>query len=267
MKRQLLCLLAALLPSLAQAQDQAACPRIVSQSPYITGALNWLGLGDCIVGVSRYEQMPLAKAGGILDPDAEAIAALRPQLIVTSDWTPAEAWQAATPPGAKALRVGGFNSMAEVEAMLRDIGRAAGMAGSDAKADRFAADWRAAAARVGGSGRKALLLSACGGIPYSFGRRTWLYDLFSQAGFDMVETHDKLRHLRPGEPVADLGSHIDALRPDILFVFERKGAPSCNVMMKTHRARVVMLDGEKFLNPGPVLLEGLAQLHQEMSHD
>lgn len=51
----------------------------------------------------------------------------------------------AAPPGATALRVDGFRGMAGVENMLREIGRAASISDIDARADRFAADWRAAA--------------------------------------------------------------------------------------------------------------------------
>jgi len=40
-----------------------------------------------------------------------------------------------------------------------------------------------------------LLLSSCGGKPYSFGRETWLYALFTAAGFEVVETHRRIRHL------------------------------------------------------------------------
>lgn len=63
------------------AGDQAVgadCPRIVSQSPYITRVLIWLGLERCIVGVSRYDALDRPKTGGVIDPDADAIALLEP---------------------------------------------------------------------------------------------------------------------------------------------------------------------------------------------
>lgn len=57
---------------------------------------------DCprIVGVSRYDTLPLPPTGGALDPDA-------------------------APPGAKALRLHGFQRMAQVEENLRLVGMAA----------------------------------------------------------------------------------------------------------------------------------------------
>ncbi len=59
MKHLLRRLLGGLLLAVVALPAAAACPRIVSQSPYITRALDWLGLERCIVGVSRYPDGPL----------------------------------------------------------------------------------------------------------------------------------------------------------------------------------------------------------------
>jgi iron complex transport system substrate-binding protein len=61
--------------------------RIVSLSPSTTEILFALGLGDRVVGVSRYCRYPAearekAQVGGYLDPNYEAIVALRPDLVV-----------------------------------------------------------------------------------------------------------------------------------------------------------------------------------------
>src|SRR5689334_16231395 len=61
--------------------------RIVSTSPSITETLFALGLGDRVIGVSQYCRYPpevtkLPKVGTFLAPDAERIAALRPDLVV-----------------------------------------------------------------------------------------------------------------------------------------------------------------------------------------
>jgi iron complex transport system substrate-binding protein len=66
----------------------AATPaRIVSTSPSITETLFALGLGDRVVGVSRFcrypeEALKLPKVGTFLKPDAELIAGLRPGLVI-----------------------------------------------------------------------------------------------------------------------------------------------------------------------------------------
>lgn len=61
--------------------------RIVSMAPSVTETLFALGLGDRVVGVTRYCDYPpeaasKAKIGGFLDPNYEAIVKLDPDLVV-----------------------------------------------------------------------------------------------------------------------------------------------------------------------------------------
>lgn len=238
----------------------AACPRIVSQSPYITHTLEWLGLESCIVGVSRYDMLPLPHTGGVMDPDVEAIAALKPELLLTSDWTPEEAWRQATPPGAKALRLHGFQNMAQVEENLRLIGEAAGLPDAAQRADSFAHAWREQAAAIGAHGIPALLLSACGGSPYSFGRGSWLGDLFTAAGFRVVGGDKQIIHFPADGDLSELRAAVKKYRPSVIFVFEHRETPSCNAALSQMGVKLVFLDGGLFLHPAPVLLKGLDEL-------
>lgn len=247
--------------SLSQAAD---CPRIVSQSPYITRALDWLGLSECIVGVSRYDTLPRPHTGGVIDPDAHAIAELRPELVIAPEWTKEDTLHAATPPGAVALRVGGFRGMAGVEAMLRDIGRAAGVADIDQRVNQFAADWRAAAP-MDARQRRVLILSACSGAPYSFGKGTTLFELFSAAGFMVVADHDSIRNFRPGTEEGDVTAWIKARQPDLIFALHNNRAETCNPDVAQAGVPMLPLSGDHFTHPGPDLLKGLAELRQTMA--
>lgn len=61
--------------------------RIVSTAPSITEMLYALGLGDRVAGVTRYCRFPpeaqlKPKIGGYTDPNLEAIAALKPDLVI-----------------------------------------------------------------------------------------------------------------------------------------------------------------------------------------
>lgn len=61
--------------------------RIVSLAPSVTQILFELGLGERVVGVTSFCRFPaearqLPKVGGVLDPDYEAILALRPELVI-----------------------------------------------------------------------------------------------------------------------------------------------------------------------------------------
>ncbi len=73
----------------AAAAPVAAAPpmRIVSLAPGVTETLFALGEGGAVVGVSQYCDYPsaatlLPKVGTFLTPNVEAIAALRPDLII-----------------------------------------------------------------------------------------------------------------------------------------------------------------------------------------
>ncbi len=67
--------------------ETPACKRIVSMAPSLTEVLFALGLGEAVVGVTRYcDYPPEAKTkspvGGFLDPNYEAILSLVPDLVV-----------------------------------------------------------------------------------------------------------------------------------------------------------------------------------------
>ncbi len=66
---------------------QAVPRRIVSMAPSVTEMLFALGLGEHVVGVTRYCNYPtevagLPRVGGHLDPNLEAILLLRPDMVV-----------------------------------------------------------------------------------------------------------------------------------------------------------------------------------------
>jgi iron complex transport system substrate-binding protein len=71
-----------------QVSEGAGTPlRIVSLAPSLTETLFALGLGDRVVGVTRYCAYPLEtrnlpRVGGHLDPNFEAIVSLEPDLVV-----------------------------------------------------------------------------------------------------------------------------------------------------------------------------------------
>ena len=238
------------------------CPRIISQSPYITHTLDWLGLKQCIVGVSRYDSLDAPNTGGVRDPDAEIIATLEPDILFTSDWTDPAILDDVTPTGSRAYRLGGFDSMAQIEQNLETIVQAVNRPELTPRIAAFSRQWHAAASQLAANGRRVLLLSSCSGSGYSFGRNTWLYDLFTHAGFEVVETHKEIRHLRPGNPIEDVSKLLNRFQPDTLFIFERTAKNSCNILMPETPLNIVTLEGELFLHPAPVLLDGLDRLRQ-----
>jgi len=245
--------------------EEMRCPRIVSQAPYITKSLQWLGLEQCIVGVSRYDTLDLPRTGGLLDPDADMIALLHPDLLITSNWNSAENAAQLASQETRVLRLDGFGSMAEVEENLRQIGRATHLPHSDERVARFHQQWQDAAHSIHGNGSRVLLLSSCSGSAYSFGKQRWLSELFTEAGFINVETVPTIRSINSGAEIPTLNALIDQLHPDLLFIFERDLTPQCALIKPKRPIRIITLDGEKFLHPAPIVLEGLSELAQHQS--
>ncbi len=69
------------------AEQQTVPQRIICLAPSVTETVFALGLGERVVGVSRFCKYPaevqrLPKVGGYFDPNFEAIVALRPQLVI-----------------------------------------------------------------------------------------------------------------------------------------------------------------------------------------
>jgi len=243
--------------SVIAAESNKECPRIISQSPYISEMLSYLGMEHCIVGVSRYSKRDLPRTGGILDPDVEAIDALMPDLIITSDWSKEETLKNATPKGTKAIRLKSFNKMNQLEENMLTIIKSTQWQQAMPKVESFKNAWRSKIKQVQGNNKKVLLLSSCSGNAYSFGPNSRLYDLFTQAGFNVVETNEKIRHVRDGEEIKHITGLLNRYQPDLLFIFERHLKKQCQVIVPKTPVRIMSFDGGLFLNPNTKVLKGL----------
>lgn len=115
----------------SKTEPGGAYTRIVSMAPGLTEALFALGLGDRIVGVTRFCTYPAeaknkAKIGGHMDPNYEAIVTLRPDLVLMSPYN-AEAERYLTGLGLN-CRVVRQESLADILASVTEIGRICGVA-------------------------------------------------------------------------------------------------------------------------------------------
>ena len=74
-------------PGLSADPETLTYRRIISMAPSLTEVLFAIGLGDMVVGVTRYCDYPLEakkkpQVGGFLDPNYEAVLSLEPDLVV-----------------------------------------------------------------------------------------------------------------------------------------------------------------------------------------
>ncbi|MBL6974154.1 MAG: ABC transporter substrate-binding protein [Deltaproteobacteria bacterium] len=89
MKSILLCLFLATACARPAERTDVGGPRVVSLIPNATEIIFDLGLGDHLVGATRYCDRPAAarripRVGGILDVSSEAVLATRPDLVIGS---------------------------------------------------------------------------------------------------------------------------------------------------------------------------------------
>lgn len=169
------------------------CKRIVSLAPSITETLFALGMGDRVVGVTRFCDFPpeaAAKAdvGGCYDPNYEAILRLQPDLVLTLT-------DHAKP--REALRDRGLNvqtvdqtTVAGILESIRRIGRIGGVEEQAEQLVRERRDRLAAIARLTrGLPRPTVMLAvgrdvASGSVAgvYIAGRSGWYNELVELAG-------------------------------------------------------------------------------------
>lgn len=142
--------------------DHPLPERIVSTAPNLTEVLFALGVGDRVVGVTPYCKHPpearnLPKIGGLLDPNFEALVALKPDLVVLLE-SAAHHRPSLERLGLKTLVVPHRN----LEDMLQAIAMLGTAVGRAEEAERIVADFRTrlerVERRVAGRGRPRVLV-------------------------------------------------------------------------------------------------------------
>lgn len=239
----------------------ADCPRIISQSPYITHQLDYLGLNNCIIGASRYDaHLNLPDTGGVIDPDAQAIAQLKPDLWITSNWTKPETFQKTLPKTSQGLRLDSFDKMTQISDNLILIATTLADEQSLNKAKSFDIEWRHKLSQVNGQQKRILLLSSCGKQPYAYGQQTWLGDLFKLANFQVIDFEKRITNLGQDKNEQQTLALIQSLQPDLIAVFHQTTAETCGLLDLPKITQLVVLNGDYFLHPSPTLLNGIDQL-------
>jgi iron complex transport system substrate-binding protein len=162
--------------------------RVVSLAPNITEILFALGLGDRVVGVTRFCDYPPEarlrnKAGGFIDPDIEKIRALNPDLVIAYRGNPMESIKRLQAFG---LAVFVLDIGERLEAVPETISKIGRMTRADAEAETLVnALGRKYAAVVGAlektTSRPKVFLSLHGGGLMTCGRDSYLNDLIERA--------------------------------------------------------------------------------------
>lgn len=283
-------------PPEMRAQSMSAAPeppsspqRIVSMAPSITETLFALGLGDRVVGVTRYCDYPReaetkAEVGGFVDPNYEAIVALKPDLVVLLV-IHEDARKRLSQLEIRALQV----DHRTVDGILESFERIGGVCDVEAAAQALIRSCRermaAIAAKTEGLDRPRVLLSSARALGsgridsvYVAGHGQWYNELIRLAGGENAYPDDGIAFPEVS------GEGLLRLDPDVIvemvpkldeasytkqdIIDEWKTVPGLRAVQE---GRVYVLGGDYVSVPGPRyvdVLEDLARiLHPEVDWD
>ena len=164
--------------------------RIVSLLPALTEALCVLGACQRLVGVDRYSNWPeqvrqLPQLGGGLDPNIEAIVALRPDLVLT----------AASSPAARRLQALGLKvlvlepvTFADVQPMLQQVAQHVGVSPAQAQQvwATVQADLAQAAQRMPVQAQGATVYFEVNPAPFAAGRASFIGEVMHRMGLTNI---------------------------------------------------------------------------------
>jgi len=258
--------------------------RIISTAPSITGMLYSLGLGDRVVGVTTYchwppEAMKKPKIGTYLEPNLEAIAALRPDLVIIQT-NPIQLQAKLERLGLRVVEVS-HNNIADVYGSIQKIGDAAGVPDRAAKLNATLrariADIQARVAKY----PKRSMMFIIGRAPnrledlVAVGRASYLNELMAVAGgqnifADAVAPYPKVGMeeilSRNPQVIVDMGDMAETT--GVTEAHKRAVVVLWNVypsVAAVREHRVFAVASDIFVEPGPRMVEA-AQAFARMLH-
>jgi iron complex transport system substrate-binding protein len=262
----------AVLLSVASAGEARADERIISLTPAITETLFALGAGSEVVGVSEYSDTPagarkLPRVGSFLDPNFEAIVALRPTLIVTTALS-------SNLRTIRTLQELGYSVLMVRDSSVEDIRNAIGQIGARIGRVREAVALLAEMSRQFSSVRRCLVnvkprtvLMIVGHEPIvAVGKGVFLDQLIAIAGGENVADTTALQW-----PRLDI-EYIIAMRPEVILDGQMGDERTRNDGFWSHYSmipavlnhRVYGYPSDRFIVPGPELGRSLVFLAERI---
>lgn len=247
--------------------------RIVSLVPSVTETIVALGEAGRLIARTDYDRgravEDLPSVGGGLDPSAEALVALQPDLVI--------AWRSARGGGFReALATAGIPvysaSIEDTADVFRTFGRLGTLLGVPAVAGRLAQELRdslaaVAADRLPGP-RPTVLFTLLGSPPRTAGPGTFVAQILEIAGGRLA-----FPELEQRWPEVSLEAIVER-QPDVLIVPVDSGVdpralladrPGWRDLRAVRRGRVKAVDADLFSRPGPRLAEAARQLQRALA--
>lgn len=245
--------------------------RLVSLAPSNTEILFALGVGDRLVGVSEFCDYPpeaakLPQVAGFNTVNLEAIAAAQPELVVAIRGNDAEGLE-----GLRRLGIPVFAlEIQTVEQVFTAIERLARLTGVAQRGKSLADSLRQAVKAVtvpDDRPRPRVLWSHLGEPVYTAGKDTYIDDALYLAGADnlgrraagawpqigletLVQWAPEVIVTTDGRAAEDLAAQIERLR----------GTDGWKTLPAVQKGRVLYVEGDYLLRPGPRVVRALAQI-------
>lgn len=260
--------------------------RIVSTAPSITELLYALGLGDRLVGVDRFSRYPpealqKPKIGDYANPNLEAIAALRPDLVII----PVNPVKLAGRLAVLRLKVLEIDqdSIAKLYASFRIVGNAAGASAQAAKLESTVRGQLETVRLRAAPLKKTRMMFVVGRTPNRLdglivvGQASYLNEIIALAGGENVFRDAVAAYpgvsleevlARNPDVIVDMGDMADTVgvtdehKREVTSLWERLGSVAA---VKQHRVYAVASD--IYVEPGPRVVDAakafLGMLHPE----
>jgi iron complex transport system substrate-binding protein len=247
--------------------------RIVSLAPNITEILFTLGVGDMVVGVTRYCDFPpeaalKPKIGGFLDPNLEAIRALAPDLVIAFRGNPLEALDRLKTLG---LPVFVLDIGNDLEAVPRTISKLGRLVGRTAEGESLVAGMAEILGRVDRAlrnvpDRPRVFLKLQGEGLWTCGRESYLTNMIERAGGRSVSAEVPKNWLEYG------AERLLGDDPDLIVILARSkddfdqtrawftAQPALRGLRAVREGRFGRLDENSASRFGPRLFEAFAAL-------
>jgi iron complex transport system substrate-binding protein len=269
-RRKVLVFLVSALAACKPSARRGGPARVVSIAPSTTEMVFAIGAGGALVGRSRYcdyppEALKLPVVGGFADPSVEAVLALEPTLVVGARGPAGPALE-------EALRAHGIDtyfpepeSLAQIEAILMELGRRLDHeAGARKAVDAIRAKRAAVEAEVRGRPRIRAVLLFDVSPAVAAGPGSFPDELLKIAGADNVITAggkyptipiERLITLAP-DVILDgsVGEHDPVASSRVLALRDAPGWSSLAALKGGH---VRALSASEVLRPGPRIGDGL----------
>lgn len=239
--------------------------RIVTLLPSLTESLAVLGGGPRIVGVDRYSNWPaelaaLPRLGGLDDALIEAIARLRPDVVLAS--TSARSLDRLEALGFKVLRLKS-ETHADVRRTLSQLSRLLGTPDEGTRVwARLQREIAAASQRVPAAMRGQRVYFEIGGGPYAAGRSSFIGETLAALGMDNIVPPElgPFPKLNPEFVVRARPEVVMGAAREQSALLARPGWGSMPALAQRHLCGFETPRYEMLIRPGPRLGEAAAAM-------